>query len=239
MEAIAPEKGSGVNEVPNRKSGSVPETRIRGRYTYAIRKKVEKWNKYVADGIVGGQDAYIVALSGAKVPLADLELGDHPRIVEMVLDRAAAPQTPENDPSICAVVFSPNHLKNLPQARGRTRGDDLIIVHNPHARRSVGLGSIPAGREYWRDGGEIRSKDWRPPKRRKPRWLEGHCFAVTRDVPMRRSPSGRASVRTLRMGQIVVYLRRRGKRAKVTAMPMAGEEWLTGWVSKKYLRESS
>ena len=72
IEAIAPEKGSGANEVPNRKSGSVPENWIRARYTYAIREKLNKWNKYASDGTVGAQDAFVVALSGAKVPLSPI-----------------------------------------------------------------------------------------------------------------------------------------------------------------------
>lgn len=65
---------------------------------------------------------------------------------------------------ISAVLFSPEHLKNLPQSRGRPRGHDAFLLHNPHAQALIAIGAIPAGRETWVEQNEFRCKDWRSPR---------------------------------------------------------------------------
>jgi len=80
IEAVAPERGSGQDAVPEISSSSgsflVPEKEIILRYRTAIKEKHEKYQKYLCKGILKDEDRYVIAINGGHVPYAFLEEED-------------------------------------------------------------------------------------------------------------------------------------------------------------------
>ncbi len=86
IEAIAPNSGTGPDQVPEIELDivqSTPDAQIILRLTSAIAEKHVKYIKYLADGVVAENEPYIIAINGSNI---NLSLGDStpPRIVKSV-----------------------------------------------------------------------------------------------------------------------------------------------------------
>jgi len=268
FEAVAPTRGERPDAVVDYDEGAFPDRAIELRYASAAQQKFDKWKSYLEDGIVNADEAFVIAISAAKLTPAHIEEPDRLRIANILFalgetiysvpvsgdepsevtmqprpylrKHSGAPVEsafflkPDYD-AISAVLFSPNHLKNLPQSQGRPRGDDAFLLHNPNAQVPLAIGSIRVGRETWAEGNEFRCKDWRRPRPPSPRWSPGHAFQLKRDTKLRRSRRFRNVAIPLAPGQQVFCSRRRGKWVLVSVPPADGNAWIDGWVHKKYL----
>ncbi len=89
IEAVAPSRGAGDDAVPeirwDGKAIRVPDDEVLLRLRSAIETKYRGRESYADEGVIGGDESYVVAVNGARVPWAckaDLEV---PRIVRSVL----------------------------------------------------------------------------------------------------------------------------------------------------------
>lgn len=175
IEAIAPTEGSGNDKVvklPPGHVGAVPNAQIMLRYTSSFLEKHRKFTSYIKKKICSQNEVKVIAISGAKVPLADMEGEPYPRIVQALLgvgpdiikrNGATVPNTYFLDRTyddISAVLFCKHHIKNSAEVRGLEAGRDWIWVHNPLAKFPMPVGLLPAGQAY---SYKLKHEDWRKP----------------------------------------------------------------------------
>ena len=88
IEATAPDKGEGRDAVPDIFGHSrfepIPEEKIILRFTSSISAKKERFIEYLKKGIVGLDDAYIVAINGRSIEMVRLDPAPIPAIVKSV-----------------------------------------------------------------------------------------------------------------------------------------------------------
>lgn len=179
IEAIAPNAGSGANEVPNLDRGPVPNQQIMLRYTSALKEKLTKFREYRKASLLTSSDVCVVAITGAQMPLASLGqrvplivrvcygIGEEYVVVEVergeVLPGGFHPQPHllnANGSKVPSVVLSEEN-KDLSAVmfsagdlanssdRDEEWGSDYIVIHNPFATNPLPRGSLKVGREYW------------------------------------------------------------------------------------------
>lgn len=178
IEAISPNKGCGVDEVPEVKESvahNVPNDKIILRYTSAIAEKFTKYERYIKKKIISEDEPYVIAINGCQIPYARPDF-DPPRIV-----RSVFPIGPEY------VSFSKKSLKTVdngfqfrksvkkeigtdiminhftePKFSGISailfscsdcfnrpeEGNDWVMVHNPYAKNPLVKEWITCDKEY-------------------------------------------------------------------------------------------
>ena len=87
VEAVAPGPGTGPNAVPqsgpdDRMIPHIPEDKLILRLTSAIYDKLSKIEKYKDKGIVGAEDACVIAVNVSRIRDADLEDHDVPMVIK-------------------------------------------------------------------------------------------------------------------------------------------------------------
>ncbi|RMH36324.1 MAG: hypothetical protein D6689_22675 [Deltaproteobacteria bacterium] len=114
----------------------------------------------------------VIAISGAKVPLADMEDRPYPRIVQALL--GVGPDLTKHSGArvhntyfldrtyedISAVLFCRHHIKNSAEVRGLEPGRDWVWVHNPLAKAPMPVGLLRVGQAY---SYSLKHEDWRKP----------------------------------------------------------------------------
>lgn len=159
------------------------------RYTAAVAEKRKKLAGYLEAGIVSPGDRLVIAVNAGALPNSDMD-GRVPAFIKSVLPFGAqffrveigtgrmmgighhrresvekhnevkvstAAFTQPEYAVISALIFSPNHIFHRP----RRQGDDLSLLHNPHAKVPLSRHAFRFGQEYWIDGGNLRHKDHR------------------------------------------------------------------------------
>jgi len=183
IEATAVSAGRGpdaVTEAPLGQARDVPDDKIRLRLLAGIDAKAKRLQGYLASGLVGTDEPFVIAVSGGLVPSARLE-SSVPRIVRAVL--GIGPLTLFLDRETLETLDSRHEyepeLKKENKSSVRTDlfhvpagdsisalmygsadvlnqpdavGQDLILIHNPRALNRLPRGFIRRGREYWLDG---------------------------------------------------------------------------------------
>lgn len=87
VEAVAPEAGTGINQVPEIPDGAsvgIPENRLRLRITGALIEKKRKLQKYAASGRIVDETPRVIAVNFGEVPYSLIEREPYPRIVKVV-----------------------------------------------------------------------------------------------------------------------------------------------------------
>lgn len=178
VEAIAPQKGSGADKVPEQKDGvvcNVPNEKIILRYTSAISEKFNKYQEYLDKNILSDEEPYVIAINGCQIPSARLDF-DPPRIVRSVfpigdeyvtIDKKAmkavdrgfqfkASVKKESGSDIMIKHFIEPDFSGVSAiifscsdcCNRPTNGNDWIIVHNPEAKNPLPQEWITCEREY-------------------------------------------------------------------------------------------
>jgi hypothetical protein len=87
IEATAPEESVGIDAVPSiyehKGYEPVPEDKIILRFTNAISEKIKKREDYIKKGVIGSNDAFVIALNGGRISMTLLE-GPLPAIIGSV-----------------------------------------------------------------------------------------------------------------------------------------------------------
>ena len=186
VEATASTPGAGVDHV--REAGNrvraVPDDQIKLRLLASIDEKKAKYDHYVASGLVDVGEPFIIAINGAMVPSAQLELA-LPRIVRCVYPFGH--EVLELDLKRHAITGSHYEFTDcVGKASGATvstdwfgrienagtsavlyscadvwnppqvLGADFVLVHNPLATNPLPRGFLKRGREYWAEKDELR-----------------------------------------------------------------------------------
>ncbi len=182
FEAIAPTPGNpgGADAVPERAGGfvvaDVPVEQIIMRYTAAIAEKKRKYDEYEAKGVIGPDEACLIAVSGGAIwqsqsgvlPYilsAVLPIGDMyvtiPKRSGGVTDtgfhyRPAV--TKKSGVEVSSDVFFQDDFRSISGvvfsewSIGNSPdklGSDLLTIHNPRTTRPFDRGAIERGIEYW------------------------------------------------------------------------------------------
>jgi len=185
IEAIAPTSGADVNvdRVPEMKLGvasRVPDEQIILRYSSAIKEKYDnKYNKYVGDGVIASNDAYVIAINGCKIPSAIMEL-EVPRILKAVFPIGYKQIKIDTKTGIVIdtgyqfrnkigrslgsevrtdIFLNPKYsnLSGVPfpfslasvRKVPEKMGEDFVFIHNPLATNGIPKGFLKVGREYF------------------------------------------------------------------------------------------
>lgn len=182
VEAIAPTSGAEENpdRVPDFKYGiatRVPDEQIVLRYRSAISEKFDnKYQEYLASGVVSSLDPYVIAINSCKIAAAIVD-SDPPRILKAVFpigyqQVTVNKQTLEiidsgfqfrptvertSGEQISTELFLNPAYENLSGilfSRASVNhlikrlGEDFIFIHNPLARNPIPPGFFKFGREY-------------------------------------------------------------------------------------------
>lgn len=180
VEAVAPGPGEGPDAVPEPTVGEarpVPDDQIILRYRSAIASKVEQLREHQARGWVLEDDPVVIAVNGARIPSARLEL-TIPRIVRSVLpfgheqfhvntntmeivdhtfqyrafvqklQGAEVPVDIFNDDSYSRISAILASCSDEIN-RPETAGADFVLVHNPNATAPLPRGWLRCGQEFW------------------------------------------------------------------------------------------
>ncbi|MBS2031367.1 MAG: hypothetical protein JST54_25935 [Deltaproteobacteria bacterium] len=196
VEAVAPGTGKGDNKV-QRIVGQVGKSRGGGtwqqynldhdkhmlRYLKALEDKLGQLRERLAAGVVQPDDCYVVAISGANLPDADLNQ-EVPYIVKALLGigdavmtvpigsegvdvdvshppRSAIKQSERRE--VVAGPFWTDEYKlisgvlfspyDIANTPAHMGDDDLLFVHNPMATSPLPHGTMTFGREVWSEAG--------------------------------------------------------------------------------------
>lgn len=174
-----------VTEPPLGEASSVPDDEIRLRLLNALDEKRRKLDRYCSIGMHPLDKPFVVAINASAVPSARHEQ-ELPRIVRAlfpfgpyqvhlnaetleviggsytyqsaVTKRSGAPVAIDGFlgsktlQGVSAVLYSCVDPLNRPPRLG----GDFIVVHNPHARAPIALGTLPAWREYVLEADAVR-----------------------------------------------------------------------------------
>lgn len=185
IEAIAPDAGTGNDEVPGYSSGffNVPEKKIILRLTHSILEKCRKYRKYKTSKLLNDDDRFVIAINGADIPYSELE-NDIPYIVKAVL--GFGDLTVAIDPEKMEVVDQYHQYRGHVQKKAGSHvptlafrspglsfvsgilysradlwnlpsclGNDFVFIHNPYANHPMRIGWLPRSRSYWVDGDKL------------------------------------------------------------------------------------
>lgn len=180
LEASAPTSGKGRDAVPEPEFGTVravPDDEIILRYRQAISSKLDQLARHKDRGWVRPGDSVVIALSGARIPSARLEM-TIPRIVRSVLpfgsesfhvdidtmevvDRTFGyrPAVEKRSGATVDVDLFLDEAHSGVSAllascvdeinRPAVSGSDFVLIHNPLAEHPLPRGWLRVGEEYW------------------------------------------------------------------------------------------
>lgn len=180
VEAVAPGPGEGPDAVPEPTVGEarpVPDDQIILRYRSALASKEAQIREHRARGWVRDDDPVVIAVNGARIPSARLEL-TIPRIVRSVLpfgheqfhvdtgtmdivdhtfQYRAFVQKLEGA-EVAVDVFDDDSFSGISAVlascsdeinRPKVAGSDFVLVHNPRAQVPLPRGWLERGQEFW------------------------------------------------------------------------------------------
>ncbi len=182
VEAVTPTSGdpSSPDSVPNMRMNvaqEVPDRQITLRYCSVIKDKYfDKYCKYIADGIIGKDDCYIIALNGCRIPHRCVDY-EPPRIVRSVLPfgwpvvtidttshkvvqrshQYRVSLSKESGSEVDTNIFVRPEYKHISAVMfsnvdvanpTSVMGEDFIIVRNPLAPKQLPDQFPKVGREY-------------------------------------------------------------------------------------------
>jgi hypothetical protein len=166
----------------------VPRERIILRIRAAISEKLNKYQRYIANGVLSEHDPYVIAINGSAIPMARGE-PDMPYVVAAVLpfgrqqyhlDEAfevvGSSFQEEREllklsgSSVPTDIFLGDEHTGIsavvyghvdPVRRGDTPGSEFIVVHNPTAKNPLPRGMLPNYLEFWVEDEHVRVTDAR------------------------------------------------------------------------------
>lgn len=190
-EAVAPERGNGTDAVPEFVYGAsvltdVPAERIILRLRHAIEEKHRKYQHYLDQVVLNGNDAYVIAINSKCVHpiVSEIEM---PYIIKAVLpfgnfvivwDRnknllvdtcyeyrdVIRKKSGSDVPTDIFLDFQYSGISAVLHSsvdavnRPATFGADFILVHNPHAKNPIRPGTFKFGTEYWVEDDKLKRR---------------------------------------------------------------------------------
>ncbi|MDD5435321.1 MAG: hypothetical protein PH343_07830 [Nitrospira sp.] len=190
-EAIAPGSGDGADAVPELVYGAsvtteVPAEQIILRLRHAIEEKYRKYQRYLEQDVLSGNDAYVIAINSKRILPIVIE-PELPYIVKAILpfgnlvivwDRSENQLVETNHEyrdtirkksgsDVSTDIFLNPEYSGISAVlyssvdavnRPATFGADFVLVHNPCAKNPIKLGVFRFGAEYWVEGDELKRK---------------------------------------------------------------------------------
>lgn len=188
IEATAPGEGVGEDSVPTLDEHSgfvpVPDDKVILRFTNSVSEKKQRLDHYIGTGIVGLNDAYVIAINGARIEMSLLDgpmpvivkavypIGEHQVIIDTnkmevieeryatrraILKASGSPVSTQSfiDPSYSGVSGVLYARKPIAIHSGDARAD-FLYIHNHGADNRMEIGWLGAGRECWVEDEQLR-----------------------------------------------------------------------------------
>jgi hypothetical protein len=191
VEATQPERGTGSDAMPYRPSDKwkLPEERLLLRYTNAIRKKHEQYQRHLSNGVIKNNEPYVIAINGSNLQKT-LWPDEYPHIIKAVFglghqqwqinfdtnettfigyDSRPSISKAKNSPVSTDTFITGEQYQNISglifshkniEKRPDLSGKNFIFIHNPTARNRIERGWLRAGREFWVENNELKFTQW-------------------------------------------------------------------------------
>lgn len=188
IEAIALEPGQGPDAMDgSEEHGLIPENKIVLRFQAGIWDKFVKAEKYLQNGIMSTQEAYIIAINGYNIPYAEND-DAIPYAIQAVLPLGLPTVTINHQTGEIVsknYAYRPNIEKKSGTKISTTTflgseysvisgilysnasvynlndtKNDFVFLHNPNALNPLSKGWFKVGREYWVENENFKCKTW-------------------------------------------------------------------------------
>jgi|SRR3972149_848028 len=192
-EAIAPGRGEGEDAVPELVYGAsvttkVPAEQIILRLRHAIEEKYGKYQRYLEQDVLNGDDSYVIAVNSTHVHpiVSEIELPyiikailpfgnltvvwdmSENRLIDTFHEYCNSIRKKRGSDVSTDIFFDPRYSgisavlhSNVDAVNKPVEfGADFVLIHNPCARNPIEPGTFRFGIEYWVEGDKLKRRSW-------------------------------------------------------------------------------